>query len=87
MRPGAVNELLTGLSQRAGLSRAVHPHQLGHGFASTVMDAGSALDEARELLGHARAASTQIYLHPSPQRLRDAVERVAASVPASGDGR
>ena len=32
-------------------------------------------------------ASTQIYLHPSPQRLRDAVERVAASAPASGDGR
>jgi integrase/recombinase XerD len=67
--------------------RGVHPHQLRHGFASNVMDAGGALDEAQELLGHARVASTQIYLHPSPQRLRAAVERVAASVPASGDGR
>jgi integrase/recombinase XerD len=87
MRPGAVNELLTGLSRRAGLSRSVHPHQLRHGFASNVLDAGGALDEAQELLGHARAGSTQVYLHPSPQRLRDAVDRVAASVPASGDGR
>ena len=40
MRPGAVNELLTGLSRRAGLSRSVHPHQLRHGFASNVLDAG-----------------------------------------------
>ena len=55
MRPGAVNELLTGLSRRAGLSRSVHPHQLRHGFASNVLDAGGALDEAQELLGHARA--------------------------------
>jgi integrase/recombinase XerD len=63
MRPGAVNELLTVLSRRAGLSRSVHPHQLRHGFASNVLDAGGALDEAQELLGHARAGSTQIYLH------------------------
>ena len=87
MRPGAVNELLTGLSRRAGLSRSVHPHQLRHGFASNVLDAGGALDEAQELLGHARAGSTQIYLHPSPQRLRAAVDRVAACAPAGGDGR
>jgi hypothetical protein len=69
MRPGAVNELLTGLSRRAGLSRSVHPHQLRHGFASNVLDAGGALDEAQELLGHAHVGSTQVYLHPCEQRL------------------
>lgn len=87
MRPDAVNELLAGLSRRARLSRSVHPHQLRHGFASNVMDAGGAVDEAQELLGHARLGSTQIYLHPSAQRLRDAVERVAAFTPTNGDSR
>jgi integrase/recombinase XerD len=84
MRPGAINELLAGLSRRAALSRSVHPHQLRHGFASNLMDAGGAVDEAQELLGHARVGSTQIYLHPSPRRLRDAVDRVAAMTPTGG---
>ena len=87
MPPGAINELLARLSRRAGLSRLVHPHQLRHGFASNVMDAGGAVDEAQELLGHARIGSTQIYLHPSPQRLRDAVERVAAFTSTTGEAR
>ena len=34
----------------------MHPHQLRHGFASNVLDAGGALDEAQELLGHADVA-------------------------------
>lgn len=78
MRPGAINELLEGLSRRAGLSRMVHPHQLRHGFASNVLEAGGAVDEAQGLLGHTRPGSVQIYLHPSEERLRAAVERVAA---------
>jgi integrase/recombinase XerD len=60
MRAGVINELLTMLSRRAQLPRAVHPHQLRHGFASNVMDAGGAVGEAQELLGHARAGSTRI---------------------------
>lgn len=78
MRPGAVNELLAALSKRAGLSREIHPHMLRHCFGSNVLDAGGALDEAQALLGHATPASTQIYLHPSHERLRQAVDRVAA---------
>jgi integrase/recombinase XerD len=77
MRPGALNELLTALSGRAELSRQIRPHMLRHGFASNVLDAGGALDEAQALLGHASPASTQVYLHPSGDRLRQAVERVA----------
>jgi integrase/recombinase XerD len=77
MRPGALNELLAALSGRAGLSRQIRPHMLRHGFASNVLDAGAALDEAQALLGHASPASTQVCLHPSGDRLRQAVERVA----------
>lgn len=78
MRPGAINELLTALSRRARLDRDVHPHMLRHGFASNVLESGGALDEAQALLGHVTPASTQVYLHPSHDRLRAAVERVAA---------
>jgi integrase/recombinase XerD len=65
MRPGAINELLTVPSRRAQLPRAVHHHQLRHGFASNVTDAGGAVDEAQELLGHARAGSTRINAKPA----------------------
>jgi len=62
MRPGALNELLAALSRRAKLAREVHPHMLRHCFGSNVLEAGGALDEAQALLGHASAASTQVYL-------------------------
>jgi integrase/recombinase XerD len=81
MRPGALNELLRDLSHRAGLDRAVHPHQLRHSFATNLMEAGAALDEAQVLLGHASIRSTQVYFHPSRQRLRAAVERVGVLRP------
>jgi site-specific recombinase XerD len=77
MRPAAVTELLTALSHRAGLERPVHPHMLRHAFASNVLDAGGTLDEAQALLGHASPASTQVYAHPAPARLRAAVDRLA----------
>ena len=57
MRPGALNELLSALSRRAGLTREIHPHMLRHSFGSSVMDAGGALDEAQALLGHASPAT------------------------------
>ena len=76
MKPGAVNELFTALCQRAGMDQAVVPHAMRHAFASNVLDAGGALDEVQELLGHVSASSTQVYVHPAPRRLRQAVDRV-----------
>jgi len=84
MPPGAVNELLTAASRRAGLERAVHPHALRHGFASNILDAGGSIDEVQELLGHASISSSQVYLHPAPERLRAAVERVGIAADHSG---
>jgi integrase/recombinase XerD len=76
MRVGAFNELLTSLSRRAGLDTPIHPHMLRHQFATNLAATGAALDETQDLLGHANPASTQVYFHPSPDRLRDAVDRV-----------
>ena len=76
MRPRALNELLADLSRRAGLARVIHPHQLRHSMATNVAAAGGTLDEIRDLLGHAAITSGQVYLHPSPDRLRSAIGRV-----------
>jgi integrase/recombinase XerD len=76
MRLDAVNDLVTAASRRAGLRHAPTPHQMRHAFASNVLDAGGAIDEAQELLGHALVSSTQVYTHPDPARLRAAVDAV-----------
>jgi site-specific recombinase XerD len=72
----AVGELISAAGVRAGLARAVTAHQLRHACGSNLLDAGGALDEAQDILGHATPSATQVYLHPDPGRLRAAVDRV-----------
>ena len=84
MPPDAVNDLVAALCRRAGLGRSVSPHQLRHAFGSNLADAGAGLDEVQELLGHASVASSQVYIHPDPGRLREAVDRVACPQQADG---
>jgi site-specific recombinase XerD len=83
MRLDAVNDLVAAAVRRAGIA-AVHPHQMRHAFASNVLDAGGALDEVQDLLGHARISSTQVYAHPDPSRLRAAVDAVPARATRPG---
>jgi len=70
-----VGELLAAASRRAGLVPAVRAHQLRHAFGSNAADAGCGLDVVAGLLGHA-SASSQVYVHPDPGRLRAAVDVV-----------
>ncbi len=74
--PDALNELFEILCARAGITRSITPHKCRHAFASNLADSGAALDEIQKLLGHVSPSSSQIYLHPSKDRLRAAVERV-----------
>jgi site-specific recombinase XerD len=76
MRPDGIGELLTAASRRAGLPRAITPHQLRHAFGSNAADAGCGIDVVADLLGHASVSSSQVYLHPDPGRLRSAVDLV-----------
>jgi site-specific recombinase XerD len=76
MRPDGIGELLAAASRRAGLPRAITPHQLRHAFGSNAADAGCGIDVVADLLGHASVSSSQVYLHPDPGRLRAAVDLV-----------
>lgn len=56
----------------------VTPHMFRHTAATGWVENGVQLDVVQDLLGHAQASSTKIYLHPSRKRMREAVEALAS---------
>jgi site-specific recombinase XerD len=56
----------------------VTPHTLRHSFASHLNDEGEEILVLQSLLGHGTPRSTEIYIHPSDKRIREALERLPA---------
>ena len=73
MAVSSFGDLLTRLSRRAGLARNVHPHMLRHAMATRMAEHNVNLDVLSALLGHSALKSTEVYLHPSDRRMREAV--------------
>ncbi len=53
--------IMKGIVRDAGLPLMITPHTLRHSFATLQIGEGLALEELRQLLGHASIATTQIY--------------------------
>ena len=76
MTASAVRQGLRSLSRRAGLGRAIHPHMLRHSAGTEMAEAGVGIEVIQALLGHRSITSAQVYVHPSQDRVREAVEAV-----------
>jgi len=62
---------------RAGLDpKRFTPHKFRHAYATLLVERGVQLDAVKDLLGHESIATTQVYLHASRERLKEAVSRL-----------
>jgi integrase/recombinase XerD len=49
------------ISNRAGINKIIHPHQLRHSYATHLLNNGAPLEVIPSLLGHKKSETTRIY--------------------------
>jgi integrase/recombinase XerD len=79
LTPRAVQKLVKRVAEKAGMRRAKEPrlftpHKFRHAMATRMLERGADIISVRDALGHESVATTQIYCHATPERLRRSME-------------
>jgi len=79
--PESVSKRFKAALRRAGLAERTRVHDLRHGCAMMLLEAGESVPTVAEYLGHASPAVTmQVYAHAVPGAKRRAAERLGARI-------
>ena len=70
LRRERIWELMKRYALRGGAPPEISPHTMRHSFATHMLAGGADLRQVQEMLGHASIATTQIYTHVDPTRLK-----------------
>lgn len=62
-------------SAKAGFKDPIHPHQLRHACATSLLEKGADLRTIQVLLGHSSIQTTQMYTHVKTSKLKEEVDQ------------
>ena len=81
LAPSAVQRKVALAARAAGVDRRVTCHTFRHSFATHLLESGTDVRTVQHLLGHAKIATTQVYLHVADftgAGIRSPLDRLAA---------
>jgi integrase/recombinase XerD len=62
--------------KKAGITKDVHFHTLRHSCATYYLSKGMNIVQVQQLLGHSNISTTTIYLHVSPDNVRESMDNI-----------